>query len=43
VAGDKFGQIFITDVNRGNMDRILASSGGDYKLFRVEDGEISLL
>lgn len=43
VASDRFGQIFITDVNRGNMDRILASAGGDYKLFSVEKGEITLL
>lgn len=41
VAGDRFGQIFITDVNRGNMDRILASAGGDYKLFVVEEGTIN--
>lgn len=40
VSGDRFGQIFITDVNRGNMDRILASAGGDYKLFAVNDGII---
>ena len=41
VAGDRFGQIFITDVNRGNMDRILASAGGDYKLFVVDEGTIN--
>ena len=39
---DRFGQIFITDVNRGNMDRMLASAGGDYKLFTVDDGCITL-
>jgi recF protein len=43
VSGDRFGQIFITDVNRGHMDRILASAGSDYKLFSVADGEITLL
>ena len=43
VSGDRFGQIFITDVNRGNMDRILASAGSDYKLFNVEKGEVLLL
>ncbi len=43
VAGDRFGQIFITDVNRGNMDRILASAGSDYKLFGVEAGAITTL
>ena len=41
VSGDRFGQIFITDVNRGNMDRILASAGGNYKLFVVEEGNIN--
>lgn len=41
VASDNYGQIFITDVNRGNMDRILASAGSDYKLFGVEQGVIT--
>lgn len=40
VASDQYGQIFITDVNRGNMDRILASAGSDYKVFAVENGVI---
>lgn len=40
VSSPRFGQIFITDVNRGNMDRILATVGGDYKLFMVEEGEV---
>ena len=41
VSGEQFGQIFVTDVNRGNMDKMLAAVGGDYKLFRVEKGEIT--
>ena len=40
VAGDSFGQIFITDTNRGHLDQILSRIGNDYKLFRVTDGEI---
>ncbi len=40
VSGDAFGQIFITDVNRGHLDRILASATGDYKLFAVADGVV---
>lgn len=41
VSGNRFGQIFVTDVNRGNMDRMLAAVGGEYKLFYVENGEIT--
>jgi DNA replication and repair protein RecF len=40
VAGDRFGQIFITDTNRANMDNILRKVGGDYRVFSVEDGTI---
>ena len=40
VAGDRFGQIFITDTNREHLDRILQSVGSDYKIFRVEQGTI---
>ena len=35
VAGDNFGQIFITDTNRDHLDRILKKIEGDYKLFEV--------
>lgn len=41
VAGDNFGQIFITDTNRDHLDRILSKSDGDYKIFTVEDGMLS--
>ena len=40
VAGEEFGQIFITDTNREHLDQILAASSHDYKIFFVEDGEI---
>ncbi|MEY8686963.1 DNA replication/repair protein RecF [Bacteroides sp. AN502(2024)] len=40
VAGDNFGQIFITDTNRGHLDRILHKVGSDYKIFRVDEGII---
>lgn len=40
VGGDEFGQIFITDTNRDHLDRILASSEHDYRIFHVENGEI---
>ena len=40
VAGDSFGQIFITDTNREHLDRILHKVGSDYKIFRVEQGGV---
>lgn len=41
VAGDGYGQIFITDTNRENLDKILRHTGPDYKIFDVVDGDIS--
>lgn len=42
VAGERFGQIFITDTNRLHLDRILQqSANADYKLFLVENGGFS--
>ena len=41
VGGDRFGQIFITDTNRGHLDSILHKIGGDYKMFCVENGVVS--
>ena len=41
VAGDNFGQIFITDTNREHLDKILSGVGEDYRLFEVEDGCVS--
>ncbi|AVM52515.1 DNA replication and repair protein RecF [Bacteroides zoogleoformans] len=40
VAGDRFGQIFITDTNREHLDRILQKVGSDYMMFIVEQGTI---
>lgn len=40
VAGDQFGQIFITDTNRDHLDQILRQGQFDYKLFHVDSGEI---
>ena len=42
VAGEGYGQIFITDTNRDHLDKILQRSEGDYKIFDVEDGTIAL-
>lgn len=38
VAGNNFGQIFITDTNRDHLDHILSQMGQDYTLFEVENG-----
>lgn len=40
VSTEDFGQIFITDTNRENMDRILSCSEGSYKIFHVKGGTI---
>lgn len=40
VAGEQFGQIFITDTNREHLDRILSGTGQDYRIFYVENGEV---
>ena len=43
VSGDKFGQIFITDVNREHIDGILEGINGEYRLFEVKGGNTELL
>lgn len=43
VSSDSFGQIFITDTNRDHLDRILSNMDGEYKIFGVDDGKISLI
>ena len=40
VAGNEFGQIFVTDTNRDHLDQILSASSHDYKIFYVEDGNV---
>jgi DNA replication and repair protein RecF len=37
-ADARFGQIFITDTNRTNLDNIIRNIGGDYKIFSVNKG-----
>ncbi len=41
VAGDSFGQIFITDTNREHLDKILSKMEQDYKIFSVDAGTVS--
>ena len=36
----KFGQVFITDVDRNHIDGILDGSGCDHKVFTVQEGEV---
>lgn len=37
---EKFGQVFITDVDRNHIDGIMEEAGCDYKVFTVQDGEV---
>jgi DNA replication and repair protein RecF len=41
VAGEGFGQIFITDTNRDHLDQIVSGIGQPYLLFHVEGGAIN--
>lgn len=41
VAGNEFGQIFITDTNRKYLDEIIREWGEDFKLFRLDSGEVT--
>lgn len=40
VSSDDYGQIFFTDTNRENLDKILKNSGPEFKIFDVEEGNI---
>lgn len=42
VSGDGYGQIFITNTNRDHLDKILKDNDFDYKIFSVDDGEITV-
>ncbi|WP_295730661.1 DNA replication/repair protein RecF [uncultured Muribaculum sp.] len=43
VAGDGFGQIFITDTNRTHLDEIMRRTGSDYSLWHVDSGAFAPL
>lgn len=43
VAGDNFGQIFITDANKVRIDKFLDSITSDYRIFNVSAGKVSPL
>jgi DNA replication and repair protein RecF len=40
VSGDQFGQIFITDTNRGHLDGILKEMASNFRIFQVKSGSI---
>lgn len=40
VSRDEFGQIFISDTNRGSLDKIIAGAHNNYHIYSVTDGEI---
>ncbi len=42
VAGEQFGQIFITDTNRSHLDSIIKKMDTDFKIFTVDSGTINL-
>ena len=41
VAGDRFGQIFITDTNRDHLDQILRKLNKEHKVFTVDQGSMT--
>ena len=43
VSSDRFGQIFITDTNRENLERIIRNSRHNYRLFAVADGDFTVV
>ncbi|MBR6282675.1 MAG: DNA replication and repair protein RecF [Muribaculaceae bacterium] len=43
VAGEQFGQIFITDTNRTHLDSIVTRLQGDHRMFDVVDGKVQPL
>jgi DNA replication and repair protein RecF len=43
VAGEQFGQIFLTDTNRGHLDSIIKKMDADFRIFRVDSGKVEIL
>jgi DNA replication and repair protein RecF len=43
VAGEQFGQIFITDTNREHLDTIIRKMNTDFRIFYVEKGKVELV
>jgi DNA replication and repair protein RecF len=43
VAGEQFGQIFITDTNREHLDSIIKKMDADFRIFMVDSGKVEIL
>jgi DNA replication and repair protein RecF len=43
VAGEQFGQIFLTDTNREHLDSIIKKMNADYSIFNVDAGKVELI
>jgi len=43
VAGEQFGQIFITDTDRSHLDAMIRKLGTDFRIFNVEAGKVKRL
>ncbi len=43
VAGEQFGQIFITDTNRSHLDAIIKKMDTDFCIFNVDSGTVNLV
>jgi len=43
VTGNGFGQIFLTDSNKNRLDTLLQKTNTDYRLFKMNSGNIELL
>ena len=43
VAGEQFGQIFITDTNREHLDSIIKKMETDFRIFKVDSGNVEIL
>ena len=43
VAGEQFGQIFLTDANREHLDAIVQRMDTDFRIFNVDDGKVELV
>lgn len=40
VAGEQFGQIFMTDTNRDHLDTIIKKMDADFRIFNVDSGKV---
>jgi DNA replication and repair protein RecF len=43
VAGEQFGQIFLTDTNREHLDSIVQRMDTDFSIFNVDNGKVELV